>query len=35
MMIVPRFTRRQFVFATGASTLLRRQVAASPFREIT
>ena len=34
-MIVPRFTRRQFVLAAGASTLLPRQVAASPFREIT
>ena len=34
-MIVPRFTRRQFVFAAGASTLMPRKVSASPFREIT
>lgn len=35
MMIPPRFTRRQFVLAAGAGTLLPLRVAASPFQEIT
>lgn len=34
-MIVPRFTRRQFVLAAGAGTLLPLRVGASPFQEIT
>ncbi|WP_226778907.1 DUF3299 domain-containing protein [Oceaniglobus trochenteri] len=35
MMIAPRFTRRQFVLATGAGALLPARAEASPFREIT
>lgn len=34
-MIAPRFTRRQFVLATGAGALLPIRAKASPFREIT
>lgn len=35
MIIAPRFTRRQFLLATGAGTLMPIAARAAPFREIT